>query len=112
MADYKQVTEQVKARKRKTQKKTFVSEGGDDQLTQQLAAARGAVANQTKTYIIAGGIQDALTDIANGNFGEAGDNAIALLNASITAPLEVEVELMQESFSPKNLLPPSPPLSS
>jgi hypothetical protein len=103
-----------KVRERKSTKKTTNPagnfDGGDDQLNGQLAGARQAVATQVKSYIIAGGIQDALQQIASGDFGSTGVEAFSLLNNSFTLPLEVEVQLMGENLGggdQKNLLMPS-----
>jgi hypothetical protein len=104
---YDEVAQKVRDRKRQQKTTTTSFNGGDDQLNNQLSEARGAVASQIKAYVVAGGIQDALIDISNGNFGTAANDALAMLNNVITMPLQVEVELLQESFSQKNLLPPS-----
>jgi hypothetical protein len=42
--------------------------------------AREKVRQSTKNYIIGGGISDALEDIANGNFGELGDEIFEALD--------------------------------
>ena len=105
---YDDCAKQVRDRKRKTatQPQSDFS-GSDDQLNHQLTSARAAVANQVKSYVVAGGIQDALADLSVGNFGSSANDAFAMLNNSLTVPLQVDAELMQESFNPKNLLMPS-----
>jgi hypothetical protein len=99
---------EVKAKKRQTKKNntsqnnTF--EGGDTVLNNQLLEARIAVKNQTKAFIVGGGISDALYEIANGDFGDAACMALDMLNNTFTLPMGIETELIEEELTPKQFL--------
>lgn len=93
----------VEELKKKRARQSVNPDGADNQITQQLAEAREAVKKQTKAYIVAGGIGDAIAEIAIGDLGDEAIQVIDALNNVVTAPLEAERQLIGESFTAKAL---------
>ncbi|MBD2001901.1 MULTISPECIES: hypothetical protein [Cyanophyceae] len=78
---------------------------GVDNIQYKLDEARSAVRDSTKSYIVGGGISDALQDIANGDFGDISNEIFDSLNAFVDGIHNVRLTLEAAESDPKYLLP-------
>ena len=80
---------------------------GAGNIQDKMTAARQKVRDTTKAFVVGGGISDALDDIANGDFGEFGDEVLAAFDNFIGEFEETQKSLKEAEISPKYSLPSS-----
>ncbi|HLO52492.1 MAG TPA: hypothetical protein VK211_29100 [Kamptonema sp.] len=75
-------------------------------VSDRIAIARRKVADATKAQIIGGGISDALTEIARGDFGDVSDSILVSLDEFIEG-FDQDVKTLKSAESDPKLLSPS-----
>ena len=77
---------------------------GADKIQDKIAQARRKVADSTKAQIIGGGIADALTEIAHGDYGDMGESVFEAFDAFIDELDNSRMSLEAAESDPKFLL--------
>ncbi|MFB2970350.1 hypothetical protein ACE1CD_15360 [Aerosakkonema sp. BLCC-F183] len=93
--------------KQQTRSATNAQKGAGN-IQDKMIAARQKVKDTTKAFVVGGGISDALDDIANGDFGEFGDEVLTAFDNFIGEFEETHKSLKEAEISPKYSLPSSP----
>jgi hypothetical protein len=108
----KKAVEQAKAaqngsagKQKRTTRSTENAEQGLNNVQAKLNDAREKVRQSTKNYIFGGGISDALEDIANGDFGELGNEIFDALDEFIGGIDSGRLALESRETAPKKMLP-------
>lgn len=106
----KKAVEQAKAAQNGSKPKRVTrsaenAEQGLSNVQQKLNAARQKVRQSTKDYIFGGGISDALQDIANGDFGDLGNEIFDALDVFIDGIDSQRLALETRETEPKKMLP-------
>ena len=111
----KKAVEQAKAaqngsagKQKRTTRSTENAEQGLNNVQAKLNEARQKVRQSTKDFIFGGGISDALQDIANGDFGELGNEIFDTLDVFIDGIDSARLALETRETEPKKMLPASP----
>ena len=107
----KKAVEQAKAaqdgsagKQKRTTRSTENAEQGLNNVQAKLNDAREKVRQSTKNYIFGGGISDALEDIANGDFGELGNEIFDALDDFIGGIDSGRLALETRETEPKKML--------
>ena len=110
----KKAVEQAKAaqngsagKQKRTTRSTENAEQGLNNVQAKLNDARENVRESTKNYVFGGGISDALEDIANGDFGELGNEIFEALDDFIGGIDSGSLALETRETEPKKMLPAS-----
>lgn len=113
----KKAVEQAKAAQNgsKTKRATRSADNAQQGLSnvqQKLNEARQKVRQSTKDFIFGGGISDALQDIANGDFGDLGNEIFDALDVFIDGIDDQRLALETRETEPKKMLPAGSVLDS
>ncbi|MEG4207691.1 hypothetical protein QUA20_27680 [Microcoleus sp. Pol7_A1] len=107
----KKAVEQAKAaqngsagKQKRTTRSTENAEQGLNNVQAKLNEARQKVRQSTKDFIFGGGISDALQDIANGDFGELGNEIFDTLDVFIDGIDSGRLALETRETEPKKML--------
>lgn len=107
----KKAVEQAKAaqngsagKQKRTTRSTENAEQGLNNVQAKLNQARQKVRQSTKDFIFGGGISDALQDIANGDFGELGNEIFDTLDVFIDGIDSGRLALETRETEPKKML--------
>lgn len=106
----KKAVEQAKAaqngagKQKRTTRSTENAEQGLNNVQAKLNEARQKVRQSTKDFIFGGGISDALQDIANGDFGELGNEIFDTLDIFIDGIDSGRLALEIRETEPKKML--------
>lgn len=107
----KKAVEQAKAaqngsagKQKRTTRSTENAEQGLNNVQAKLNEARQKVRQSTKDFIFGGGISDALQDIANGDFGELGNEIFDTLDIFIDGLDSGRLALETRETEPKKML--------
>ena len=110
----KKAVEQAKAaqnssagKQKRTTRSTENAEQGLNNVQAKLNEARQKVRQSTKDFIFGGGISDALEDIANGDFGDLGNEIFDALDVFIGGIDSGRLALKIRKTEPKKMLPAS-----
>jgi len=110
----KKAVEQAKAaqngsagKQKRTTRSTENAEQGLNNVQAKLNEARQKVRQSTKDFIFGGGISDALEDIANGDFGDLGNEIFDALDVFIGGIDSGRLALETRETEQKKMLPTS-----
>lgn len=104
-ADKKAVEQAKKGGKGAKGRSQVNADQGITNIQSKLDEARQTVRKSTKNYVVGGGIADALQDIANGDFGDIGNEVFEALAAFVGGIDNARLTLEAAENDPKYLLP-------